>query len=505
MGCKAYHAMPLDPEAVRAALAPPSAAALRIQASELHHPALAPIAFDERNGLSPDEAAVLAVLLNPELRAERARRRLARAQLLEAGLLPNPTMLFGMDFPIQTGGGPRQTVRSAVSDGLLSGVESGLFGSSSGSSGGSTGGGAASSGGPYVNAYSFGLEYDIRRLITRRPRIKQASEHLAAVELDVAWREWQKAQAARTAVYAVVALDAQAALAQQMRERLQENLKVVRQAVNLGLMTELDLSAAETASSKAESNLLMVQKKAAERRLALKQTLGLPPNAAFTLEPDIELPTHYTPPSLAQLTEGLQQRRLDLVGLRRGYESQEAAVRLAVLRQFPKIIFGGNRARDTSDVQSLGMTFSLDLPIFDHNQGQIAIAEATRQRLFDEYVTRVFQARADIATHLADIESVNAQIRTAEKAVPKLEKLVDTYRRAVDIGQADVLSYYTAWNDLTQKRLDVLQYKQMLMHDRIALELAAGIYGPEVSARTLQEERGGTSTSRQPATNAVRP
>ncbi len=42
------------------------------------------------------------------------------------------------------------------------------------------------------------------------------------------------------------------------------------------------------------------------------------------------------------------------------------------------------------------------------------------------------------------------------QAEPGLQQLVDTYRQAVAQGQADVLSYYTAWNDLTAKRLEVL-------------------------------------------------
>ena len=53
---------------------------------------------------------------------------------------------------------------------------------------------------------------------------------------------------------------------------------------------------------------------------------------------------------------------------------------------------------------------------------------------------------------------------------------MDTYRLALDQGQADVLSYYTAWNDLTAKRLEVVTFKQQLAETQIALEIAAGVY-----------------------------
>ena len=60
--------------------------------------------LDFDDGLSPDEAAVVAVLLNPALRAARAERGLAAAQLLRAGLLPNPELSGNLEFPIATEG-----------------------------------------------------------------------------------------------------------------------------------------------------------------------------------------------------------------------------------------------------------------------------------------------------------------------------------------------------------------------------------------------------------------
>ena len=67
-----------------------------MQAKEIKHPLLKPIDFDIRNGLSPDEAAVLAVIANPKLRASRDERQLAAAQLLQAGILPNPQFSYAL-------------------------------------------------------------------------------------------------------------------------------------------------------------------------------------------------------------------------------------------------------------------------------------------------------------------------------------------------------------------------------------------------------------------------
>src|SRR5262250_3896687 len=88
--------MPLDQAAVTASLAEPSMEAIQVQAREIQHPILRPIEFDIRNGLSPDEAAILAVIANPKLRATRDQRKLAAAQLLQAGILPNPQFSYAL-------------------------------------------------------------------------------------------------------------------------------------------------------------------------------------------------------------------------------------------------------------------------------------------------------------------------------------------------------------------------------------------------------------------------
>jgi outer membrane protein TolC len=241
-------------------------------------------------------------------------------------------------------------------------------------------------------------------------------------------------------------------------------------------MTELDLSAAETASNQAQANLADIHKQLRQRQLMLNRALGLPPQTVVLLQQGITLPSHLELPAEQDILSGLEQRRLDLMALRKGYESQEAAVRVAILGQFPKINLGLSRARDTSNVVTLPMAITIDLPIFDRNQGAIAQEWATRQQLYDEYVNRIFEARSEIASLITNADSTEEQLRVAEAALPSLQRLVDTYRLAIGQGQADVLSYYTAWNDLAAKRLEIVTLKQQLVETQIGLEIAAGAY-----------------------------
>jgi outer membrane protein TolC len=215
--------------------------------------------------------------------------------------------------------------------------------------------------------------------------------------------------------------------------------------------------------------------------VALNRALGLPPDRRIEIPKDI-LPESVDPPSEGALFANLPARRLDLVALRLGYRSQEQAVRTAILEQFPSFSIGGNAARDTGNVGTLGLGFSIGIPLFDRNRGAIAGARATRRQLFDEYVDRVHQARCDVAASLATIRSLNEQIAAAKAALPELQTLVETYRTAVESGQADVLSYYQALAELASRQTDVLGFEESLAEERTTLELATGLYDLDVAA-----------------------
>lgn len=71
----------------------------------------------------------------------------------------------------------------------------------------------------------------------------------------------------------------------------------------------------------------------------------------FPVTSSTALRSHVSLPSEGELIADLENSRLDLVGLRQGYQSQEQTVRAAVLAQFPKVVFGFNpHSSDTTNV-----------------------------------------------------------------------------------------------------------------------------------------------------------
>jgi len=203
-GCRVYHTLPLDNRNRPSALTTADLNRVSVQVRELKHPLLAPQPVDLRDGLSPEEAALLAVLINPDLRAVRDQRALASAQLLEAGLLPDPVLAYGQDFP-----GPGQA-------------------------------GA-------VTADSLQLSLDLTAILTRGLRRRAARAEQQSVDLDVAWQEWQVAEAAKLSAYSLGTLEPQAESAAGMASLLEENLHALERAGASGAAAVGDVVMARSA------------------------------------------------------------------------------------------------------------------------------------------------------------------------------------------------------------------------------------------------------------------
>ena len=414
--------------------------AVRVPTSRLQNQRLEPLLIDIRKGIGPDEAATIALYSNPALRAIRDRRGHAVAQLIQAGILPNVVFSYARDYV--TGGNTKGT----------------------------------------QTAHNLSAGWEFTALIPFLPKQTAARKNLGSVELDIAWQEWQIAENARTAVYRVIALDAQVTRASEGNRGLQESTETMRKAVDAHEKTVLELVAVESASQDSRATLLALEQDFERQQLGLNKILGLESEIRVHLRDGLTLPTHLDLPDEHDLLYNIESRRLDLLGLQQGYESQDATVRAAILAQFPKMSVAFARASDTTNVHTSGFNVTIDVPIFDRNQGVIAAERATRQRLRDEYNQRVFESRSDIATTLADIRSLNRQVAAAAEALPVLEQLVSSAQTAIEQRNVDVLSYYTARNNLLQKRIQMIKLQEQLLEAHTALEIASGRFLPSNAA-----------------------
>ena len=433
-GCSTYHSKPLDHASVDRALGPPAMDSVRVAAAQMSHPLLAPIVIDGHGGYTPDEIAAMVVIVSPELRALRDQRGVAEAQVVQAGILPNPQLGYSVDRP------------HGVYDPAV------------------------------VSGGNLGLSWEVTSLLTRHDHVGSARAGAKAVDLSVAWEEWQAAQDARLRAFRILSLERRLPLAQSIEESLADTLALTKKAVGLGIRTTADLTAAAEAWSQAQNARFDLERQLTSERAALNLGLGMAPAD--------KVPLRYTAPDSSraagpeptadELLRGLEERRLDLIALRYGYESQEASLRAAVIAQFPKIGLNVNKANDTTPVYTRGFGVTVDLPIFDRNQGQIAVGQATRQQLFDEYVARVAEARAQVGQTLANLAIARAQLATVEASLPELAGLVSSYETALASRNADELAYRDARAALATRQMEQCLLLQQVVELRVALEIATG-------------------------------
>ena len=433
-GCASYASRPL-PET----LTGQQPTQLRVDARRIALPALASQSINLNAPLSLQGVAALAVLNDPRLQAFRGRMGVARAQAFAAGLLPDPTFSASREVP-----------------------QGGASGASS-------------------TAYKLGLQFDLGSLITHGAAVSAARAHLRQVDLQVLWQEWQTAAAAEHDYIELVALRERDAL---LGEQLDDALRRLHrdraaQAAGIEPRTTADADLVDVQSLR--GLLDSDARKHAATLAALNALLGLRPTTPLRLS---GLP-HYDPIAVADARRNLPRLtsiRPDLLALRAGYASQEKRLREAVLSQFPSVGIGISRARDTSNVNTLGFGVTFSLPLLNGSRGAIAVQRATRAALYDEYLLRWRQARAQVEQLQVDISLLRAQHLSLQAALAPLQAAAlaaDASLRRGDMTLPQAQSQRRAWLD---ERLALLANEQQTAQQTVALQLlsGSGVFRPAV-------------------------
>ncbi|MGH9772143.1 MAG: TolC family protein, partial [Candidatus Acidiferrales bacterium] len=290
-GCATYHPVPLPlvPDLTKA----PS---LTAPASDFWLPGLKPHPFAQ-NGLDETSIVTLAVFDDPDLRAARLQAGVASAQLLQAGLLPDPVVSADYARSVLNYGG------------------------------------------------DIGLSEDIQALITRGAAKAAARSHEKQVYLDILWQEWQVAEKARELFIQARADDQLNRVLTSRRDLFASRYHQDEVALKKGNITLPTAAADLTLLTTAENSLRQTQLDASLTRHQLNQLLGLKPSVQLRLlGPVNDAPLAHD--QFRAAVAALPHRRADLLALRAGYESQEQSVRQAVLAQFPALTIGVVQSSD---------------------------------------------------------------------------------------------------------------------------------------------------------------
>ncbi len=424
-GCATYSALPLT--AIESTLSPPIAAALSRDASAIERPYLIPRAIDLSAPLDPNAIATLAVIGNPDLKAQRLRAGVSDAQAFAARLLPDPTLSVGAAK-------------------VLTGPDTFL---------------------DFANA----LGLDINALRTRGVRIAQARAEAQQVRLDLAWAEWQTAGQARIQAVRISGLENSLSLSSASRQAAQSLFDRTLRAAGRGDLSPDQTQAARISVFDAQERERTAERDLATARFELARLIGLPPSTPLRLAA-VSLPA--PPPAAEALFALARSTRSDLMALQVGYAAQEAAVHKAILDQFPTLALTVNANRDSAGNTLLGPAIDFTLPLWNRNRGGIAIERATRATLKAEYDARLFQTRAEIAAAVGGLIIARTQRASVLHDLPPIETFARASRRAANRGDLAPATAETAEQVLSDKELLLAQTEQDIFEQTIALELLTG-------------------------------
>jgi outer membrane protein TolC len=392
-------------------------------------------------GNAPRPLSIAAVSLlvaanNPDLRAARAERGIAAAQVVQAGMLPNPSLAAGYGFLL---GGPGTSA-----------------------------------------AFTASLTEDIKSLVTLSARRRSANAAARQVDASLLWQEWQTIGKARLLFVDIVEGAQQQRLLEETAAVLGARLAGEQKALAQGNATLTDVVPALTAVADLKKLIDDLERQQETRRRDLNILLGLAPQVPLPLDTRLNLPP-IDPAAVATALPTLGDRRPDLIALQLGYRSEEARVHAAILAQFPALVFGGVGGRDTTDVLSAGPQITMDLPIFDRNQGNIAIETATRQKLHDEFSARLATGKGEVKSLLADLALIRRQIETVRKEVGDLRRAAGEARRAYLAGNLDERGYVDLIVSALAKGQELVALEQLRLEQQVAIATLVGAGMPSAA------------------------
>ena len=451
-----------------------------------------------RDGLTADEAAQIYLLNNRKLQASLYEIGAARADVVQASLLSNPTLSIGLGFP--------------------------------------DGGGLAK--------FDAALVQNIADLWQIPTRVRAAERTLDRTILQIANEASVAVVDAKTAYFRARQGDRRCAIAA-------ENVRIAQQVLELALARqqagaggEVDVDLARSEVLEADLALRVVKLEAFEARAALVTLLSL------ARHPDqVELRAAVPePPDWRASDETLialaSAHRLDLQAAQSATEAALARVYEEKLKLFPTLELGvGFERQEKRPVEGrniladsvaasiaegqptlelapqekqgthtlLGPTLGMELPIFNQNQGGIARA----QYIYEQTLKLLDDLRLKV---LQDVRVANTRARTAwgivsfyrDQMLPLREASLELARTAYQAGRIPLLNVLEAERALLNARGGYVDALQTSAATLVELEKVTGQPLAKI-IEAVQADRpssGGTSqpgsADRAPVTDPIR-
>lgn len=390
--------------------------------------------------LTAEKAVRIALLNNPDLQATFQGLGIARADLLQAGLLKNPRFHNFIRFP---------------KDGEETNIE-------------------------------IAIDHDVLDLIYMPLRRRVAAAEMDAAKLRVADAVLSLVAEVKTAYYELVAAEQARSLQNSVLEAAEAAAELGGRLHQAGNIKALDFENEKAAYRQAEIDFVKSEEAVLNAEEPLRRFLGFSGKEDWHIANKLpDLPATEIP--LNRLEEQALKERLDLAGVKKQVEALRKkllATRLGVLQNSE---FGFNWEKDTDGEKVAGPEWGVDVPVFDWQQA--AGARAKAELLQSEFAAQSFEIQV-----LSDVRTARNRLIAARTITEKYQENIIPIRQEIVRLMQQQYNYMlegvfelllTKQNEITAHREYIENLKEYWIA-RAGLERAVGGKLPKVEEETVK-------------------
>lgn len=381
--------------------------------------------------LSLDQAIQLALQYSPSLAAARTQIPQSQAQEITAGLRPNPVLSWDALFlPIFQ---PKEFTDTYLNN---------------------------------TAEFDAGVSYTFERGRKRPARIHAARDATAVVRSQTL--DAERGLTFNVAQQFIGALLAKSSLefAQQDLSSWQNTTNISQEQYTAGALSLGDFDTIRLQTLQFQTTVSADQLSLAQALAALRQQIGF---SGVVVNYDVAGELEYQPvhATLSELDALALQHRPDLLAAQQGITAAQSQYKLAQA-DGKRDLTAGATYTHTAGVNAAGFTFSIDIPVFDRNQGEIARTAAATTQAQDQAQVANQQVLTDVATAYAAVQQGDQLLHLYTSGYR------DQAKEALDIRQYSYTRGATSLLDLLDAertyRSTELGYRQALATYMLAVE-----------------------------------
>ncbi len=392
------------------------------------------------DGLSLDEAVRLALVNSRRLQAEFMRIGVAKADWVQAGLLSNPSLEAAVMFPV---GGGRSNIQASFAQNLLQ-----------------------------------ALRIPVKKQIAQR--------QLDEAVLTIARRAGELAADTRGAYYDAVAADETLRVSRESLDVVNRSLEAIVRQRAAGMSNSLDENLGRGQALAADLATRNARLDAANARRKLAQLLSLDRDNT-----SLQLTDTLTVPPLAlsspdELIAAARQHRLDLQAAKATVDATAATLAFEKSRALPDINLGGSMERmerrggDPAGIDVIaGPMLSLEIPIFDQNQAQVARAyylHLQAVKIYEDLDLAIAQEVRGAIDHATTAQDNVAFYR--DKLLPQAQEGFQLANDSFAAGRANLLMLLESQRVAIESRRSYIAVQRDAANARAQLQRSLG-YVPQ--------------------------